>query len=231
MNEALQRTAMLLGEENVKKLACKHVAVVGLGGVGGHCAEALCRAGIGMLTLIDSEDFDLTNCNRQLFATRDTIGQKKVFAARNRLLSIFPDCRIRAIAGRYPEDVPPEALEEVDLVIDAIDSLSAKLDLIENMTRQNVPVLSSMGTGNKLDPTRFRVSDISKTSVCPLAKAVRQACRKRGIKKLTVVWSDETPIKPAIGDEPSRVPGSVSFVPGVAGMILAGEAVKKLLAL
>ncbi len=228
-----ERTRAMLGETGVEKLNQSHVAVFGLGGVGGHAAETLCRAGIGKLTLIDSECYDLSNCNRQIFATLDTVGKKKTEAAKERLEKINPNCKILPYSFFYGKDPLPENLfDGVDYILDAIDTVSAKLSLIETAKEKNIPIICSMGTGNKLDPTAFCISDLSKTSVCPLARVMRAECKKRGLKNIKVLYSKEEPIS-AIAEEKNgrRAPGSISFVPGVAGMILAGEVIKDLIGL
>lgn len=224
------RTRSMLGEKAVERLNGSHVIVFGLGGVGGHAAETLCRAGIGSLTLVDAECFEPSNCNRQIFATLSTIGQKKAEAAKERLLGINPNCDITSLTFFFGKDPLPDGIfDGVDYIIDAIDTVSAKIALIEFAKEKEIPIISCMGTGNKLDPTAFLVSDLEKTSVCPLARVMRAECRKRGLKNIKVVYSKEEPISAV----PEKVcgrhaPGSISFVPGVAGMILAGEAIKDL---
>ena len=231
MNEIFIRTVAMLSEEKVERLNNAHVLVFGLGGVGGHAAETLCRGGIGSLTLVDSECYDLSNCNRQIFATQETIGKIKTEAAKERLKSINPDCNIRTSSFFYGKDPTPDTLfNNVDYVLDAIDTVSAKMQLIEESKKRNIPIISCMGTGNKLDPTAFRISDIKKTKVCPLARVIRNECRKRGIEELKVVYSEEEPVSASIPAAGGRhAPGSVSFVPGVAGMILAGEIIKDII--
>ncbi len=231
MRPDLSRTAMVLGQPAVDLLEKARVAVFGLGGVGGHALEALARAGIGEFLLVDNDTVSPSNLNRQLLATVDTIGMEKVEAARRRVLSINPEARITC----RPLFYGPETAEEIDLsgfdyIVDAIDTVSAKLLLIQRAMELGVPIISSMGTGNKLDPTAFRVADISKTSVCPLARVMRRELGKRGIKHLKVVYSQEEPrsVTAAQEEVPGRraIPGSVSFVPGTAGMIIAGEVIK-----
>jgi len=229
MNEMHLRSAALLGEEAIELLREAHVAVFGIGGVGGHAAEALVRGGVGSVTLVDPEKFDLTNLNRQLFSTTESIGTLKVEAAKKRLLSICPECNVRLFPIFYEEsEEMPDILDGVDYIVDAIDSVSSKLFLYKRAEALNIPVVASMGTGNKLDPTAFRVADIYKTRVCPLAKAVRVQCRKLGIEKLKVVYSEEEPRHSPLTKDGKPIPASVSFVPGVAGMILAGEVIKDL---
>ena len=223
------RTRMMLGNDGVDRLHHGTVAVFGVGGVGSFAVEALARAGVGKLLLCDSETVAPSNINRQLVAYQNTVGRLKVEVARERIASINPDC----VVETFPFFFGEETLEQFpfaccDYVIDAIDSVPSKLLLIETCTRQNIPMISCMGAGNKLDPTRFRVGDIYQTSVCPLAKAIRTQCRKRGIRKLKVVWSEELPVHPPRVEGKSNPPGSVSFVPSVAGLILAGEVIKEI---
>lgn len=231
MKEIFIRSAAMLGEENMERLYAAHVLVFGLGGVGGHAAETLCRGGIGTLSLVDSEKFDYSNCNRQIFATAETVGKEKTEAAKERLMSINPECEIRTYSFFYGKDPTPSSLfEGVDYILDAIDTVSAKMMLIEEAKKRNIPIISCMGTGNKLDPTRFRVADIKHTKVCPLARVIRSECKKRGIEGLKVLYSEEEPVSGVIPSEYGRhAPGSVSFVPGVAGMILAGEIIKDII--
>lgn len=223
------RTRMMLGDDGANRLHQAVVAVFGVGGVGSFAVEALVRAGVGKLLLCDSETVAPSNINRQLVAYQNTVGRLKVEVARERIASINPDC----VVETFPFFFGEETLERFpfaccDYVIDAIDSVSSKLLLIETCARQNIPMISCMGAGNKLDPTRFRVGDIYQTSVCPLAKAIRTQCRKRGIRKLKVVWSEELPVHPPRVEGKSNPPGSVSFVPSVAGLILAGEVIKEI---
>lgn len=223
------RTRMMLGDDGANRLHQAVVAVFGVGGVGSFAVEALARAGVGKLLLCDSETVAPSNINRQLVAYQNTVGRLKVEVARERIASINPDC----VVETFPFFFGEETLEQFpfaccDYVIDAIDSVPSKLLLIETCARQNIPMISCMGAGNKLDPTRFRVGDIYQTSVCPLAKAIRTQCRKRGIRKLKVVWSEELPVHPPRVEGKSNPPGSVSFVPSVAGLILAGEVIKEI---
>ena len=223
MSERYARTDLLIGKENREKLASKHVALFGLGGVGGAVLEALARAGIGTLTIVDNDTVDESNLNRQFIATEDTVGMQKTEAAGARIASI--DSSIRVIPRRIfflPETADEFDFSEYDYVVDAVDTVAAKLALIESAKAAGVPVISAMGTGNKLHPEMFEVSDIEKTEVCPLAKVVRTQLRKRGIKGVKVVYSKE---KPAIKAE---TVGSISFVPPVCGMIMAGEVIKDL---
>ena len=233
------RTRFLLGEDGINKLKNAHVAVFGMGGVGGYVVEALARSGIGALTLVDHDTISKTNINRQIFATEDTIGKDKVTVAEERAKIINPRIRIHAKKTFYlPETAGEFNFAEYDYVVDAIDTVTGKMMLIQAAKTANTPIISSMGTGNKLDPTAFQVGDISETSVCPLARIIRKECKKRGIEKLKVVYSTEDPIKnPHPPDDPAwaelpegrnALPGSVCFVPAVAGMIIAGEVIKDL---
>ena len=216
---------MLLGKEGVKRLEESRVAVFGVGGVGGYAVEALARAGVGSLLLIDSDKVSESNINRQIIATESTVGRYKTEVARERVLDINPEARVDILNLFFSEQTAGEVdLTGVDYVIDAIDSLSSKVYLISSVKERGIPIISAMGAGNKLDPTLFEVSDISKTSVCPLARAVRVALRKKGINHLKVVYSKEEPH--TSGEE--RLPASVSFVPSVMGLIIAGEVIKSL---
>lgn len=233
------RTEMLFGREAMKKLASFRIAVFGIGGVGGYAAEALVRSGIGAVDLIDNDRICLTNINRQIFATHKTIGQFKTDAAKERLLEINPNCKITCHQTFYlPENAHEFDFSQYDYIVDAVDTVTAKLALAENAQKAKTPIISSMGAGNKIDPTAFEVSDIFKTSVCPLAKVMRNECRKRGITSLKCVYSKEKPIKPVCVCPPETkggctvhrdVPGSNAFVPSVVGLILAGEVIKDLI--
>ena len=230
MAEEFARTELLLGEDGMEKLAKAHVAVFGIGGVGGHAFEALVRSGIGTIDIFDNDTVALTNLNRQIIATYDTLGKSKVEVAKKRALSINPNVTINAHNCFFmPETADEFDFAEYDYIIDAIDTVKGKLEIIMRANAANVPVISCMGAGNKLDPTRFEVADIYKTSVCPLARTMRYELRKRGIKKLKVVYSKEEPIKPQESREETvrrSVPGSTAFVPAVAGLIAAAEVVK-----
>lgn len=221
------RTEMILGEGVTAKLSDKSVILFGLGGVGSYTAEALARAGIGKLTIVDNDTVSVTNLNRQLCALRSTIGRPKVDVVKERILDINPDCEVTAVQKFYlPENAEEFRLDKYDYIADAIDTVSAKIDLAVKSQEYGIPLISCMGTGNKLDPSLFTVSDIFKTSGCPLCRVMRTELRKRGIKKLSVVWSPEEPKKPAQTDENSgkrQTPGSLPFVPPVAGMIMAGK--------
>jgi len=230
MEDMFSRTRMLLGDEAMARLQQARVAVFGIGGVGGHVVEALARSGVGALDLIDSDRVVLSNLNRQIVATRDTLGMLKVDAAKARVLSIDPDCQVRAYPIFYlPETADQFDFSQYDYVVDAIDTVAGKLQLIAAAKAANVPVISAMGAGNKLDPTAFRVADIAGTSVCPLARVMRRELKKRGIDHVKVVYSPEPALSPAPAAEDTgrrATPGSVAFVPAVAGLILAGEVVR-----
>ena len=230
MEDMFSRTRMLLGDAAMDRLKGARVAVFGVGGVGGHVVEALVRSGVGALDLIDSDRVAPSNLNRQIVATRDTLGMLKVEAAKERVLSINPDCQVRTFPVFYlPETADRFDLSQYDYVVDAIDTVAGKLQLIEAARAAGVPVISSMGAGNKLDPTAFRVADISQTSVCPLARVMRRELRKRGIDHVKVVYSTEPALSPAPAEEDTArrtTPGSIAFVPAVAGLVLAGEVIK-----
>lgn len=241
MLDQFSRTRLLLGPEAMEKLRQSRVAVFGVGGVGGYAVEALARSGIGALDLIDHDRVSLTNLNRQLHATLETIGQYKVDAAAARIKSINPACRVRPHPVFYlPETRDLFDFTQYDYVVDAIDTVKGKLALAEAAQAAGTPIISSMGAGNKLDPTALRVSDIEHTSVCPLARVMRSECRKRGIRHLKVVYSTEPPLRPlgdaadirreeALDESVRRdIPGSTAFVPSAAGLIIAGEVVKDL---
>lgn len=234
IKELFVRTEMLFGEEAMKKFASSRVAVFGIGGVGGHAAEALVRSGIGNIELIDADTVCQSNINRQLFATTKNIGRLKTEAAKERLLEINPEINITVKSIFYlPGNADEFDFTQYDYIIDAVDTVAAKLSLAQKAQLAGTPIISSMGAGNKLDPTLFEVADIYKTSVCPLAKVMRTECRKRGIKKLKCVYSKEIPMKPkeVFSEEKStrrQTPGSVAFVPSVAGLIIAGEVLKDL---
>lgn len=232
MKEQHQRTALLFGEAAIEKLGSARVAVFGIGGVGGAAVEALARAGVGTLDLIDSDCVSESNINRQLIALHSTVGMEKTRAAAERIAHIDPDITVNCHNIFFlPENAAEFDFSAYDYIIDCIDTVSGKLALIEGATRAGVPVISSMGTGNKVDPTLFQVSDVYKTSVCPLAKVMRRELKARGIRKLKVVWSPEEPRKVDSPSDPHRraVPASCSFVPPVAGFILAGEVIKDII--
>ena len=224
MENPFIRLQMALGDEALEKLRNSHVPVFGIGGVGGFTCEALARAGVGRIHVVDKDVVDVTNINRQIIATHDTVGRPKVEVMRERLLSINPNLTVEATECFYlPEKAGEFDFGAYDYVIDAIDNVSAKLSIISESKAAGTPVISSMGTGNKLDPTRFEIADISKTSVCPLAKVIRKGLKDRGITGVKVLYSKEEPVKTGL-----RTPASVSFVPSVAGLIIAGEVIKEL---
>ena len=235
MKEQFLRTAMLLGEEAIEKLQGARVAVFGIGGVGGYTVEALARAGIGHLDLIDNDCVSLSNINRQLLATHSTVGMLKVEAGKRRVLDINPDCQVRTWEIFYtPETADQFDFTQYDYIVDAIDTVTGKLQLVKAAQESGTPIISCMGTGNKLDASAFEVSDISKTTMCPLARIMRKELSKRGIKHLKVVYSKEEALSPTGWEEEAKmlgkrqIPGSVAFVPGAAGLILAGEVIKDL---
>lgn len=236
MLDQFARTRLLIGENALARLAAARVAVFGVGGVGGYAVEALARSGVGALDLVDNDRFSLTNLNRQLHALHSTLGQYKVEAAAARVRDINPACRVTAYTVFFtPETQRLFDFSQYDYVVDAIDTVTGKLALVECARAAGVPIICSMGAGNKMDPSAFRVADIYQTSVCPLAKVMRQECRKRGIERLKVVYSQEPPLAPhpqagEQEDSPRRaVPGSTAFVPSAAGLILAGEVIKDLI--
>ncbi|MBR7174399.1 MAG: tRNA threonylcarbamoyladenosine dehydratase [Clostridia bacterium] len=234
METPFSRTQMLLGPEAMEKLRQSRVAVFGIGGVGGYVVEALARAGIGALDLVDHDRIALSNLNRQIIATRETLGEYKVDVAEARIHSINPDCKVTVHRIFFlPETREQFVFSDYDYVVDAIDTVAGKLALVETAKAAGTPVICAMGAGNKLDPSAFRVADIYETSVCPLARVMRSECRKRGIDHLKVVYSTEPPLQPLEQSEASAsarrsTPGSVSFVPSVAGLILAGEVIRDL---
>ncbi len=232
-NEQFSRSALLIGTEAITRLQQCHVAVFGVGGVGGATVEALARAGVGSFTLFDHDTVALSNLNRQLIATHQTVGRQKVTVAKERILSINPHATVVEQPIFYlPENADTIDLTQFDYIVDAIDTVSAKIELIVRAAKDNVPIISAMGAGNKLDPTKFVVTDLYRTETCPLARVMRRELRRRGVEALTVVYSTEpaqTPDK-APQEGPRPVPGSMSYVPPVAGMILAGEVIRQLLA-
>ncbi len=235
MLHPFSRTELLIGEEALHRLQNARVAVFGLGGVGGYAVEALARSGIGTLDLVDHDTISLTNINRQILATHETVGMEKAIAAAQRVHQINPIAVVHAHTVFYtPETQDQFDFSEFDYIIDAIDTVTGKLALVQNAQRVGTPIISSMGTGNKLDPAAFRVADISKTRFCPLARIMRKELRHRGIEHLKVVYSEEEPLTPsqslqeeALGRR--QLPGSVAFVPSVAGLIIAGEVIKDLI--
>lgn len=246
MNGIFNRTELLLGSEALDKLKNSIVAVFGVGGVGSYTAEAIARAGVGKVVLIDADDISISNINRQIHATTKTVGMPKVEVMAERMKDINPEIEIVTYKKFYSSETALEMLSsEYDYVVDAVDTVSAKIDLAVRCSSMGIPIISSMGAGNKLDPTKFQVMDLYKTTICPLAKVMRYELRKRGIDKLKVVCSTETPMKPvgainSCEDQNDRsdsgfilkkrqTPGSVSFVPSVVGLIIAGEVIKDLL--
>ena len=239
------RTQLVVGKKGIDKLKNSTVAIFGIGGVGSFSTEALCRAGVGTLILIDNDVVDITNLNRQILATKDTVDKPKVEVMKERILTINPNCNV--IIHKIfvtPENAHEIIGKDIDYVVDAIDTITAKLALIEICYKNEIPIMSSMGTGNKIDPTQFKVADIYKTKICPLAKVMRYELKKRQIKKLKVVYSEELPIEPKLDEfaengetkeevlkkftTKRQVPASISFVPPVAGMIIASQVVKDL---
>lgn len=248
MLNQFSRTELLFGKEAMEKLAKARVAIFGIGGVGGYTVEALIRSGVGAVDLIDDDKVCLTNINRQIYATRKTVGKYKVDVAAERIAEINPDAQVRTFKTFYMPDTAEQfQFEEYDYIVDAIDTVTGKLELVVNAEKAGTPIISSMGAGNKMDPTAFEVTDIYKTSVCPLAKVMRYELKRRGIRKLKVVYSKEKPITP-IDDmanscrtncicppgtarkctQRRQVPGSNAFVPSVVGLIIAGEVIKDL---
>jgi tRNA A37 threonylcarbamoyladenosine dehydratase len=247
MLNQFSRTQLVFGEEAMQRLAGARIAVFGIGGVGGYTVEALARSGIGQLDLIDDDKVCITNVNRQLLATLKTVGQYKVDVAKERVADINPKCRVNTFKTFYMPDTEGEFdFSQYDYIVDAIDTVKGKLALVENAQKAGTPIISSMGAGNKVDAAAFEVADIYETSVCPLARVMRYECRRRGIKKLKVVYSKEKPIRPmedmsiscrrhCVCPPGTRkctvrrdIPGSTAFVPSVVGLIIAGEVIKEL---
>ena len=238
MQNQFSRTEILLGKYSVERLKKSRVAVFGIGGVGGYVAEALARSGMGALDLIDNDEVSLTNINRQIIALHSTVGRPKVDVMKERILDINPECNVRIFQCFYlPETKNLFDFTEYDYVVDAVDTVTAKIQLIVQAKEAGVPIISSMGAGNKLNPASFEVADISQTSVCPLARVMRQECKKRGIKDVKVVYSKEKPVESKLSEEEKKsaeqkgnglAPGSCAFVPSVTGLIIASEVVKDL---
>lgn len=228
VKEQFIRGVGVLGEDGILKLNNSRVIVFGVGGVGGFCAEALCRAGVGQIDLVDGDVVSVSNLNRQIIALHSTVGMPKVEVLRDRLMDINPECKVSARKLFYlPENADEIDLSQYDYIVDAVDTVSAKLEIICRAKALDVPIISAMGAGNKLDPTRFEVSDIYKTSVCPLSRIIRRELKARGIKSLKVVYSKEEP-RQSMGIDPESkkpIPSSLSFVPSVMGLIMAGEIV------
>lgn len=246
MLDRFSRTQLVFGKEAMDRLEGSRVAVFGVGGVGGYTVEALARSGVGAIDIIDDDKVCLTNINRQIIATTKTVGKYKVDVAKERIEEINPDCKVTAFRTFYmPETENQFDFTQYDYVVDAIDTVTGKIALIENAKKAGTPIISSMGAGNKVDPTAFEVADIYKTSVCPLARVMRYELKRRGIKKLKVVYSKEKLIPPIADEEPNgengclskadkvpgkrQVPGSTAFVPSVAGLIIAGEVIKDII--
>ena len=235
MLNKFSRTELLIGKEALEKLSKSKVAIFGIGGVGSYVVEGLARAGVQNFILIDKDKVDITNLNRQIIATKDTIGLPKVEVAKERILKINPDAKVEKVEEFFMPDSKEIIDNTVDYIVDAIDTVTAKIELVIRANKLNIPIISCMGTGNKLDPTKFEVTDIYKTEICPLAKVMRKELKKREIKSLKVVYSKEEPKKVDASnsqenkEENERIPGSISFVPSVAGLIIAGEVVKDLI--
>ena len=249
MLNQFSRTELLIGKEGIEKLQNAKVAIFGVGGVGSFVVEGLVRAGVGNFIIVDDDKICLTNLNRQIIATRKTIGKYKVDVEKERILEINPDAKVTTYQEFYMPDTKTEILtKDIDYVIDCIDTVTAKIALVMKCKELNIPIISALGTGNKLDPSKFEITDIYKTSVCPLAKVMRKELRKRDIKKLKVIYSKEEPIKPEQYGESScktncicppgtkrkgtirnQVPGSISFVPSVAGLMIVGEVVMEII--
>lgn len=232
MESEFSRTELLIGKDAVETLHHKRVAIFGVGGVGGFAAEALARSGVGILDLFDKDTVSISNLNRQIIATYDTIGKNKVDVMKERILSINRNAIVNTYPVFYlPENAVDYDFTQYDYIIDAVDTVTAKLTLVEQAYKAGTPIISAMGAGNKLDPTAFEVADINKTSVCPLAKVMRRELKKRGIPKLKVVYSKEQPLKPQYEKTPMErkvAPGSIAFIPSVSGLIIASEVIKDL---
>ena len=222
--EQFARTERLIGKDNLEKIKNKNIIIFGLGGVGSYVAEALARCGVGKMTVVDKDTVDITNINRQLYALHSTIGRNKADVARERILDINPECEVTPIVKMYlPENAEEFNLSQYDYIIDAIDNVTAKIDLAVKSQELGIPMIASMGTGNKLDPTAFKITDIYKTDTCPLCRVMRRELKTRGVKKLKVLYSTEIP-----KNDGERTPASISFVPSVAGLIIAGEVVNEI---
>ena len=232
MEKWFSRTELLIGKENIEKLYSAKVAIFGIGGVGSYVVEGLARSGIGNFILVDNDTISVSNLNRQIIATTKTIGRSKVEVAKERILEINPNAKVEIYQEFFMPDSKEILDKSIDYVVDAIDTVTAKIELIVRANRLNIPILSCKGTGNKLEPTKFEITDIYKTSVCPLAKVMRKELKARGISKLKVLYSKEEPIelKTELKRENGKViPGSISFVPSVAGLIIAGEVIKDII--
>ena len=232
MDSLYERTAMLIGNDKVQLLQNKTVIIFGIGGVGGYVAEAVARAGVGTIHLVDKDVISNSNRNRQIIALSSTVGQYKAEVMKNRILDINPKAMVYAHNCFFLPDTAGEFdFSQYDYVIDAVDNVTAKLTIIKSAKEKNVPVISSMGTGNKLDPTAFKIADISKTSVCPLARVMRRELKNLGIENVKVLYSDELPVTPKerLSENGKSIPASISFVPSAAGLIIAGEVIKDLI--
>ncbi len=228
MLNQFSRTEALIGKEGIRKLQKARIAIFGIGGVGSFVVEGLARSGVGKFILVDKDTIDITNLNRQIIATRKTIGKSKVEVAKQRILAINPKAEVEIHQEFFMPNSKEILDDTVDYIVDAIDTVTAKIELVIRANQQKIPIISCMGTGNKLEANRFEVADIYQTSVCPLAKVMRKELRAKGIKDLKVVYSKEVPIK--LKGEEQQVPGSISFVPSVAGLIIAGEVIKDIIA-
>lgn len=223
--EQFSRTERLIGKDNLEKIKNKNIIIFGLGGVGSYVAEALARCGVGKMTVVDKDTVDITNINRQLYALHSTVGRNKADVAKERILDINPKCEVTPIVKMYlPENAEKFNLSQYDYIIDAIDNVTAKIDLAMKSQELGIPMIASMGTGNKLDPTSFKITDIYKTDTCPLCRVMRRELKARGVKKLKVLYSTETP-----KNDRERTPASISFVPSVAGLIIAGSVIEDLI--
>lgn len=230
MIEQFSRTEMLIGKNGIERLKKSKIAIFGIGGVGSFVVEGLVRAGIGNFILVDNDMVSESNLNRQIIATTKTIGRLKVEVAKERILEINPRANVEVYSDFFAPESPEIFDNTVNYIVDAIDTVTSKIELVIRANKLNIPIISCMGTGNKLDPTRFEITDIYKTSVCPLAKVMRKELKSKGIKKLKVIYSKEEPIKPANYNNKikKQIPGSISFVPSAAGLIIAGEVIKDL---
>lgn len=240
MLEQFSRTELLIGKDALEKLNKSKVAVFGIGGVGSYVVEGLARSGVGNFILVDNDDVAFSNINRQIIATTKTIGKSKVEVTKDRILEINPEANVEIYKEFFMPETEGIIDESITYIVDAIDTVTAKIELVMRANKLNIPIISSMGTGNKLDPTKFEITDIYKTSVCPLAKVMRRELKDRGIKKLKVIYSKEEPVKInyelcdcdmpiEISMNNKRVPASISFVPSVAGLIIAGEVIKDII--
>ena len=229
MLEEFSREELLIGKDAIEKLQNSKVVIFGIGGVGSYVVEGLVRAGIRKIVLVDNDNVSISNINRQIIATQESIGKAKVEVAKERILNINPKCQVETIKEFFMPNSKDFFDDSIDYVVDCVDTVTAKIEIIERAQKHKIPVISCMGTGNKLDPTKFEITDVFKTEVCPLAKVMRKELKQRGIKKLKVLYSKEIPLKIDFEEENKKIPGSISFVPSVAGLIIAGEVVKDLI--